>query len=351
MFTLKNAILKLIGVIVILTMVFAGPMNIAAAPMRLSVVNPPLVQACGLDIVLVLDVSGSIDATMLAQMKTAFNAFVSAFLPATPTEMAVVKFTTTATVLQGFTSNPALLVAAITGASGGDLTNFDDGLYKARTLFPNRSNPDLIVFASDGNPNVKDGHPGTLPSAHTGTAVSATEATAEAWAAAEADIAKTAGIRIMTIGLGSYVTVSNLIGISGPTVYPTNTADIANADVILSDFSTLATSLADLAEGLCGGTVTVHKVIDADGILATTADQTTTGTTVSGWGYDANNVSSGDSVLPSGTPDVTTDSSGAATPFDVTIDGDNATLDILETVKAGYSFLGATCTKPGGTPT
>src|SRR3990172_1239546 len=42
--------------------------------------NPSLAASCGLDIVLVLDSSGSIDSVELAQMKTALLGFVSAFL-------------------------------------------------------------------------------------------------------------------------------------------------------------------------------------------------------------------------------------------------------------------------------
>ncbi len=319
-----------------------------------SVTNPPLGQACGLDIVLVLDVSGSIDSTEFTNMRNAFVAFVDAFLPATPTQFAVVQFTTSVTLVQGWTSDKATLYGdkGVTtwGAftrNGNSTTNYDDALYNARILFPNRSNPDLIVFATDGQPNTRGGH--TALGHSSGTA-SVSEALAMNWALAEANAAKTAGIRILNIGIGSSVNSTTLTELSGPVLSPPAAAD-QNADVIITtDFNTLAATLADLATGLCGGTVTVHKVIDADGDLATTGDQTTTGTSVSGWGYDAANVSSGDSVLPSGTPDVTTDASGAATPFDVTITGGNATFDIVETVKAGYTFLGAACTKQIGSP-
>ena len=57
--------------------------------------NPALGDACGLDIMLVLDRSGSIDTTEMTQLKDAAKLFVDAFLPSTPTLMGVVSFSTT----------------------------------------------------------------------------------------------------------------------------------------------------------------------------------------------------------------------------------------------------------------
>ncbi|NIS64025.1 MAG: hypothetical protein GTO05_02545, partial [Gemmatimonadales bacterium] len=68
----------------------------------------------------------------------------------------------TATVLQGFTTDATALKNAIDSATTGQFTNWDDALYDARTLFPNRAAPDVIIIASDGWPNSIGGHEGEL---------------------------------------------------------------------------------------------------------------------------------------------------------------------------------------------
>jgi Mg-chelatase subunit ChlD len=128
-----------------------------------AVANPELEASCGLDIVLVIDGSGSIDNTEYAQMQAAFVDFVEAFLvdSTTPTEFALVEFATSAVVRLNFTSDAQTIIDEINEPRvqpGGQFTNWDDGLLEARNLFPNRSNPDLLVFSSDGNPNRRGGH-------------------------------------------------------------------------------------------------------------------------------------------------------------------------------------------------
>ena len=82
-------------------------------------VNPVIQLSCGTDMVLVIDSSGSIDGTELQQMKDAYEDFVDAFLPFTPTQIAIVDFDTDATVVQGFTTNVANLNTAINGVLSG----------------------------------------------------------------------------------------------------------------------------------------------------------------------------------------------------------------------------------------
>lgn len=276
--------------------------------------NPPLAQACGLDMALVIDSSGSIDSTELATMKSAFNSFVDAFLPATPTEMAVVEFDSTATVTQGFTDDETLLHTAVNAAASGGLTNWDDALFDARSLFPNRAaNPDVIVFASDGNPTASDG-----PLSHLEDAI------------VEANAAKTDGIHIIALGIGGDLDADSLAALS----YPDS--------VIISDFGTLAADLAALAEELCGGTITVHKIIDADGDLSTVGDQTNG----SGWTFTTNvDADDGDSSTP---PSGDTDSDGMIN-FDINLGAnDSSTVDVSETVEPGYAAISASCESEDG---
>ena len=197
--------------------------------------NPALPATCGLDVVMVIDSSGSIVGPELDTEKAAFKGFVDAFLPATPSEMAVVDFDAFAAVVQGFTNDPTALKAAIDTATTGQFTNWDDALYDARTLFPNRTEPDVIVFASDGWPNSIGGHegeplelyyPGPGPALHQ--------------ALLEANAAKASGVRIFALGIGQDIqSTANLELISSP------------GAVYLADFDDLAQALAQVADELC----------------------------------------------------------------------------------------------------
>ncbi|MGH2670391.1 MAG: vWA domain-containing protein, partial [bacterium] len=213
-----------------------------------TVANPALADSCGLDMVLVLDSSGSINATELTQMKSAFNAFVAAFLPETPTEMAVVDFDTSAAVIQPFTSSEATLNTAINSVASGGATNWDDALFDARGLPHRPTKPDLMVFASDGNPNTRGGH---IYPGHSPVTVAVTEQEAMDHATDEADEAKLDSIRILGLGIGSDLDVVNMKAITGNTSHPPSPIS-PSVDVITTDFSTLAADLAALAAELCG---------------------------------------------------------------------------------------------------
>ena len=220
----------------------------------LPVSNPPLpTKACGLDIALVLDVSGSIGTDELAQMKNAFIAFVDS-LSGTPTQFSVTQFGTTAIVLQPFTSDYNAVKAAINSASnsgGGSIyTNWEDGLEKAWSTYDPRSDkPNLMIFSSDGNPNTVGSGPGN----------NASESVAVAAAVVVANSIKTNNIRILALGIGSDLDTANMIAISGTNV----DTGILTSDVITSDFSELAGDLGELASKTCGGTITVKKYIDS----------------------------------------------------------------------------------------
>jgi PKD repeat protein len=119
-----------------------------------TVPNPPLTQSCGLDVVLVIDGSGSIDNSEYSQMQAALVAFVNA-LAGTPTQFAFVEFATSAVVRQGFTADATTIINEINKPRvqpGGQYTNWQQGLLLAHNLFPNRDNPDLIIFASMATP-------------------------------------------------------------------------------------------------------------------------------------------------------------------------------------------------------
>ncbi len=285
--------------------------------------NPRLPLACGLDIGLVIDSSGSIDSTELTQMKNAYRDFVDALLVDnnTPTQFSVVEFdTNVVTPTLGFTSNATTIKNDINAAVSDGWTNWEDALLEAHNQYdPRADKPDLVIFASDGNPNTI----GVTPPSSGGTA---TETTAVNAAVARANAIKADGIRILSIAIGDQLDVPNLQAISGTTVYPDDTSNLLDADVVKTNFSQLAQDLADLAIAQCGGTITVQKLI--------------IGQPEQGWDFAAN-VTGGTPTPASGT----TDANGQLT-FDISdINGGTATASVIETLQNGYSVDSASCTK------
>lgn len=284
------------------------------------VANPALSQACGLDIALVIDNSTSIDSTEMTQMKTALTSFTNA-LASTPTQFSVTRFATSAAVVQSFTNDVTAVNAAINAVPvGGGYTNWEDGFTKAASTLPNRSNPNLVIFATDGDPTTSNTVGGTdtsQPNAHLKPAIVA------------ANAIKTSGTRILMLGIGlgsDSGSVSRLKQVSGPNA---DTGSVLTSDVITTDFSALATALATFAQQTCGGTITTEKVIDADGDPATTADQTP----AAGWEFDINGGSN---------PAATTTDSDGLTPA-VKVDAATG-YSVNETPQATYNLIAASCT-------
>jgi uncharacterized protein YegL len=297
--------------------------------------NPALTQGCGLDVILVLDLSGSIDVgTELPQLKAAAHTYINSLLPTTPSQIGIVTFSTSASVLTPLSSSPAVLNAAIDTIVGtGGSTNWQAALNSARGILEgptdraDAQHPDLIVIITDGQPTVPSSSP-------------------VASAVAAANAAKTSSvslpIRILAVGIGlgsppDAGFLTNLQQITGINVSPPAPLS-GDTDVILGDFDNLANILKVIAVAQCGSSITVHKVIDVDGNLNTTNDQIATGAPVTGWTMTPT-VTGGGSAPASGQ----TDANGLVN-FDISISGTTATVKVTETPKCGYTSLGATCT-------
>ncbi len=291
----------------------------AHAAVNQPVANPTLTQSCGLDIAIVIDRSSSINNGELTQMKSAMTDFTNA-LAGTPTQFSVTSFGTSASVLQGFTANTATVNAAINGIPNTPIspnpqyTNWEDGLIKANSTLPNRTNPNLILFASDGDPTISSAGPfdNDQPNAHLAPAVT------------QADSIKSGGSRILALGIG-FSTTTRLQAISGPNV---NTGNVLTSDVITSEFDELADDLATFAKQTCGGTITTKKIIDQDGDLNTKGDQTPG----QNWTFDINGT-------PSNPAPAVTGVSGQT----VAVKVDAGTYSVNETPQAGYDLIYASC--------
>ncbi|OGN04928.1 MAG: hypothetical protein A2831_02640 [Candidatus Yanofskybacteria bacterium RIFCSPHIGHO2_01_FULL_44_17] len=220
---------------------------LAITPSPTSAPNPILQNSCGLDVALVIDNSGSINSTELNQMKAAFKGFVDTLLPLTPTEFSITAFNTVATKLQDFSNNTDTLKSAIDNVPlSHNLTNWEDALIKADDTFdPRPTVPNLIVFASDGEPTVSN---------ETSNSSGNTLAYLQD-ALPIANAIKSSGTRIVTLGIGiDAANEQNMKYISSDDAYYSAT-----------NFSELSNTLNQVVTDLCGGKILIQKQIDTNG--------------------------------------------------------------------------------------
>lgn len=204
--------------------------------------NPDLrSDACGSDIVLVLDESGSVSRyrTTVTQAARNFLAGVSD----TGTRVAIVEFSSVATLMVPYTE-------VTSGALGTIETSFvpylDNGYYP--TGFTNwkaaleivrddLSSPSTVIFFTDGNPNILDG-------------VWVSERSAAEGAAGVADHLKAQGVHMFAVGAGRSHDIEFLEEISGPDRYPPAPFDEADyASSIRMDL--IDEMFADYAARIC----------------------------------------------------------------------------------------------------
>jgi uncharacterized protein YegL len=165
--------------------------------LTLDAISPPP-STVPVDIVLVLDESGSLNSTEFAQIKTASITFVQNMDAADGANdgtlsggrVAVVMFGSNARLVIGLSSNEATLVNTINAISQiGGLTNMDAGLLAAHGILPGGITNDVVLLMTDGV------FSGTNPSAR-------------------ATAMKNSGIEIYSIGMGDNINVAALQALS-----------------------------------------------------------------------------------------------------------------------------------------
>ncbi|MFW6384897.1 MAG: vWA domain-containing protein [Halodesulfurarchaeum sp.] len=148
------------------------------------------------DIVLVMDVSGSMAGSKMANAKTGAKTLVDAV--GSDVRIALVSFSTQEALVQELTSDKAVVKAAIDGLSTGGTTNIEGGVNGGRDILlgidesdevdpsvvGDGSTPNMMVVLSDGAPNVDDDGDGSVDPVD------------------EADDAKAAGVELFTIAYG-----------------------------------------------------------------------------------------------------------------------------------------------------
>lgn len=233
-------------------------------------VNPALRPGCGLDVGLLIDRSGSIaNAGAELQVHDAAKVFTDG-LAGTPSRVGVWSFGTFSASSPGDLTYPAIGLTDVGGnqagpgatavkalidtipTGGNDATNWDVA-FKAvhATSMASGQPPDVLVVLTDGQPTVF-GAAETLPDPRT------EDADIDA-GIASANLVKGDGTRIFAVGIGAAVDAAALSLISGGTAWDRSNFEVA--DYALTDFGQLATTLRAAVSELCGGTVTVQKLV------------------------------------------------------------------------------------------
>jgi uncharacterized repeat protein (TIGR01451 family) len=305
---------------------------------------PPL---CGINVMLVLDESTSIQTSGATEkVKSATRAFLNA-LAGTGAKVSIVDFSTTAAQPVPYTTVTAATIASTfnpyldTGYRPNGWTNWEAAFEKVRQSNDVGLKADLVVFITDGDPTAHN-RAGSTPV----TGLTEGDVTAMRPAAAQADLVKGQGSHIFALGVGAAVTGANsarrLTAISGFDQYPGT--PFGEADyTLVQDFDQLAQALRQIVLELCQSSLTVTKQVDfGDGVFHPDA----------GWEFTASiDMSAGrfEWLQPpasgTGPQPQTTDADGVAKfqwkPTDATA---TSSVSVAETVKPGFDFVSGACT-------
>lgn len=232
--------------------------------------NVPLSPVCGLDVALILDISGSV-GDALPDLKQAANTFVDA-LTGTPSRMSLFSFSWV-TPGSGASQNypnltPVSTAAQATAfknryatwtANGG--TNWDRGLGIAAASNTGANAFDVAVIITDGNPTTYNQTTGNPPYQGNGSNNRFRETEAGIFSA---NAIKAAGSRVIAFGVGAGATGStnalNLRAISGETPFTGSNGQTADF-YQTTNYAAVGTALRNLALGNCAGALTVTKQI------------------------------------------------------------------------------------------
>jgi hypothetical protein len=292
--------------------------------------NPTAPAQCGLDVALVLDLSGSVGAS-LPNLKAAAGQLTDA-LVGTPSRMSLYSFSTVSPA-SGATQNYDSLTPVSTPSqatafkdrwtswtSGGG-TNWDRGLAAAS----GGSTADVAVVITDGNPSLYSD-----PAEGPGSFTRFREVENGIFSA---NVLKAKGTRVIAVGVGSGVTGTatglNLAAISGPTL---------NSDYYQSpSYEQAAAALRALALGNCAGSISIVKQL----VPSANTGENVAGATPAGagWTFAASTTATGIGGLPA-TRTTSADGTGSVN-FPLTFPGGttSAPVTIRETQQSGFTLV------------
>ncbi|MBP6684880.1 MAG: VWA domain-containing protein, partial [Leucobacter sp.] len=229
--------------------------------------NPQLDPVCGIDVALLVDLSGSVqNARAVQQVRDASSAVVNA-LAGTPSKIALHTFGNTSPAGGKSNGNMSLRSVAtqeeatfvlnkaqgLTAPGTGEATNWDRGLWGLNPM-ASAGELDLVIMITDGMPTTYagGGPDGTV------TRFSTMENSI-----ASANAIKSHGVGIIAVGVGAGISgaAENLRAISGP---------VAGQDYYqVKNWDDLAAQMKALSSKNCEGTVNVIKqVIPVGGTVA-----------------------------------------------------------------------------------
>ncbi len=112
-----------------------------------------------LDVVMVVDNSGSMSGVKMSQVKADATDLTNTLLSDSDNKMALVTFNSTAEILSGFTNNKTSMIDMINGINIDGSTNYNQGLIKTLEVldgYSEQNNRDLVIlFLTDGFPNME----------------------------------------------------------------------------------------------------------------------------------------------------------------------------------------------------
>ena len=285
-----------LGMSLILAMVsYAAPASAAPQEPQVPARNPDLDAACGLDVLMILDESGSIQSSGATdEVIDAYTTFVSA-LANTGSRVAVIDFSKQAQLavdryvtVTTNTLNQIFLPYINNNYVPSGNTNWEDALRAARYFLPRPSleKPHMVMFITDGDPTqainwqavtYTPSDPGNVAGNEYTNKIplSANETVGiDSNPGADRAVSNANGIKfqhshIFTVGIGNALdntsSQQRLIKVSGPDIFDGSTPlDISTDDLALvPDFDDLAAALRAAAFGLCAPSVTVQKLADS----------------------------------------------------------------------------------------
>jgi uncharacterized repeat protein (TIGR01451 family) len=314
--------------------------------------NPNLRPVCGIDVMLVLDESTSIETSGATDtVRAAARAFLTG-LSGTGSTVGIVDFSTNAALAVPYTTVTTNSIATVfnpylqNGYRPNGWTNWEAAFQRVRqaNAVQGGTRADLVIFITDGDPTAHNRASGSPI-----TGLTEGDYTALTRAAAEADLVKGQGSHVLAIGVGSAVTKPTserrLTAISGFQRYPDQQPDLGKGDyALVEDIGDLPAALRALALALCKGSVTVTKLVDeGDGTFhpdpgwSITADVDT-----SSGSYDW--VQPPPARPPGPRTDVTGDHGTAKFQWKPDNSTASSTVTITEAAKPGYTLVDWTCT-------
>ena len=310
--------------------------------------NHDLPPRCGINVMLVLDKSGSIESSGATQkVRDAARAFLDS-LSGTGSKVAITDFSTTAEEQVRYTTVTADSIMntfqpyLTNDYKPSGWTNWEDAFKTVKEANAAKPVADLVVFITDGDPTARNDPPHAPV-----TGLTEGDVTAMRPAAVEADALKEQGSHIFAVGVGAAVTKSTsarrLTAISGFDQFPPT--EFSKADyTLVENFNDLEEALRKVATELCQASVTVTKLVDeGDGHYHPDPD----------WKFTATVSTQPGSykwLQPSPPPDTGprsqyTDVAGVATfQWKPSYPTATSTVTLDEDVKPGYEFVSANCT-------